>query len=180
MARSHLVSRQLSACLIIAEVSPLLRRRLQGRIPHACQTRMRPMDGCRGDFTPPGPHLFARPHRPPSRRGRSRNPAKRSSLARPGSVLRILSRRQRSGPGRQPSNRVDRPGRETPRAKRRITCRLWSFVKPFPATRRCSCHDAFIDESYIVPSPGNGCPCHSSRSRPRQQSGAGTLSPHRL
>jgi ribosomal protein S18 acetylase RimI-like enzyme len=29
-------------------------------------------------------------------------------------------------------------------------------VKPFPATKRCSCHDAFIDELYIVPSPGNG------------------------
>ena len=44
----------------------------------------------------------------------------RPALARPDPVLRILPRRQRRGHRRQPPDRLDRPGRQTHRAKRGV------------------------------------------------------------
>src|SRR5947207_10664468 len=72
-----------------------------------------------GNFAPPGSYFFARSERPPPRRRRDGSLSKRSSLARLDFVLRILPWRQRRGVRRQPSDGLDRPRRQTPRAKRR-------------------------------------------------------------
>ena len=92
LARADLVPCQLSADRIAAEVSPLLRRRLQGRV----SDRFRQVHdvvggGCR-DIAPLTQLFLRRTRRPRPVHGSDALPA-RSALARPGAVLRILPRR---------------------------------------------------------------------------------------
>ncbi len=61
--------------------------------------------------------------------GEAETVPERSSLARSRSVPRIFSRRYRSGRGRKPPDRMDRPGGQIDRAKRRL---IWkrSWLQP--------------------------------------------------
>src|SRR5215467_5043424 len=99
---------------------------------HAREPRVRPLAGFRGNFTPPRPYFFARSHRPAPRGRRNGSLPKRSSLARLDFVLRILPWRQRCWPRRQPSDRLDRPCRKTPRAKRGIIMSSLEFREAIP------------------------------------------------
>ena len=67
------------------------------------------------------PHLHARRHRPAAGLRRRAEVPGRSALARSYSVLRILSRRQRRRPGRQPPDRLDGAGRLADRRVAEVT-----------------------------------------------------------
>src|SRR5713226_3034519 len=112
LARARLVSGQLLTRGIPPEISPLLRRRFQSRMPHALAFGIRFVASSRGNFTPSDPHFSPRFEWPPARCGWRRALSERSALARPYPFLRILSRRQWRRDGRKPSNRLDRPGRK--------------------------------------------------------------------
>src|SRR5258708_4462742 len=90
-------------------------------MPDGVRQPGRSLAGCPGDFTPPGAHLPSRQGRPSSRGGRDGMFQPGSPVARPHLVLRIFSRRQWRWHWRQPPNRVDRFGRQTDRAERRVT-----------------------------------------------------------
>src|SRR5262249_23583120 len=120
LARADLDAGQLSADRIVAEVSSLLRRRLQSSLPVALQRRIGFVASLYRTLPPALPHFCARQRRPPSGLWRTRLLSARSSLARLDSLPRILSWRQRRRHRRQPPDGLDRPGREAARAERRI------------------------------------------------------------
>ena len=113
LARADLVPGQLPDHRVAAEVPPLLRRRLQGRVPHrlgpASSPSARWPTSCRGRLT----RLFLRDEqRPPAGLRRPRQAADRPALPRPPAVPRVLPRRHRPRRGRVPPDRLDRPGRQ--------------------------------------------------------------------
>ena len=89
-----------------------------------------------------GEAVLARRTRPPPLPRRRPPLRRRSALARPDSVLRILPRRQRPRLRRQPSNRLDRAGRcgcwtnsSTANARKRRSCRAPPIWFP-PSSRK--------------------------------------------
>lgn len=101
-----------------AEIPSLSRRHLPSRISLRLRPEEEPLGGIGGTLPPAFTHFPARWQRAPSGIRRSRENPDRSFLARPCSVPRIFSRRYRRRPGRQSSDRLDRPCREINRAKR--------------------------------------------------------------
>src|SRR5262249_19272494 len=89
-----------------AEVPPLLRRRLQGRVPRALGQAAHPRRGRRRAVSAPDPAGDARREGPEAGAGR-RADAGRPALPRPRAVPRILPRRHGAGPGRQPPDGLD-------------------------------------------------------------------------
>ena len=97
----------------LRDVPPLLRRRLPGRASHGLRREL-PLDRVADDLAARLVAIF--------RRGRRRDGARCSAttsapdasrLARRPAVPRVLPRRHRRGPGRQPPDRLDRPRRAT-------------------------------------------------------------------
>ena len=94
----------------------VLRRQPEGRMPDRIGQRDEPAGGLRGDRPPPGLDLPARRGRPPARVRRDRALSVRSELERAAPVPRVLPRRQRGRPRRQPPDRLDGPGRAAVRS----------------------------------------------------------------
>ena len=94
-----------------AAVLPLLRRRLQGRVPDRLGPDDEPLRSEQGAREPSRPHLPARREGPPAGVRRRGEVPDRSALARLHPVLRVLPRRQRRRARREPSDRLDGPRR---------------------------------------------------------------------
>src|SRR5204862_5050210 len=121
LARPHLVSRQLPAGGIAAKISSLLRGRFQSGVPHEFQNRVRSLAGSCGNFPAVDSYFSSRFKRASARGWRYPAFSERPALARPHPFLRMLSWRRWLGDWRQPSNRLDRPGRKADRTEWRIT-----------------------------------------------------------
>src|SRR6266568_4458244 len=80
-----------------------------------------PVGSGRRALTSADPNLPARPRRPAAALWRRGAIPDRSPLARPDSLLRIFSRRQRRGHRRKPPDGMDRPARQAHATKSRIT-----------------------------------------------------------
>ena len=92
----------------LAAVLRLLRRRLHRRMPHRLRPADEPVPGGRGDRAPAGRTSSCKDkdgRRPVY--GGAREVPGRSALARLPAVLRVLPRRQRRRPRRQPPDRLD-------------------------------------------------------------------------
>ena len=116
---------------VAAEVPPLSRRRLHGRVPD----RLGPDDdaaGGRGRAVAAAVAIFLRDDRRPARRCSA---ATSCSSSDPHwrdlhSVLRVLPRRHRRGPRREPPDRLDGAGRQAAAAERRTGTTLTSPRRP--------------------------------------------------
>ena len=86
----------------------LLRRHVQDRVPDRIRHDDEPVRSREGDFRSSDADLPARCQRTPAGVRRHREVSERSSLARPGPLLRVLPRRQRRGARRESPDRVDR------------------------------------------------------------------------
>src|SRR5204862_192712 len=95
-----------------AEVSLLLRRRLQGGVPDRLREVPYTARNRRRALAAPVPPFPARQLRSPPRPWRQRAPTKRPPFPRLRAVLRILPRRQRPRRRRLAPNRLDRPRRQ--------------------------------------------------------------------
>ena len=98
--------------------APLLRRRLQGRVPDRLRPDAEPAPGVDRDRPAAVGHVPARRGRAAAGVRRDREVPDRPALARPDPVPRVLPRRQRRRARRQPPDRVDRDGRAAARARR--------------------------------------------------------------
>src|ERR1700722_3598815 len=108
-----MVSDELPADRIAAEVPSLSGRGLQSGMPHAVRPDDDAMAGGRRDLAAPLAGVSAgRTGEPPRHRRKSIIP-ERSALARLDPVPRVLPRRDRAGLRPQPSNRMDGPSGKT-------------------------------------------------------------------
>ncbi|MFO0948061.1 MAG: glucosidase [Planctomycetota bacterium] len=114
LARAHLVSRQLPHDRVAPKVPSLLRRFLEGRTPHPFEPVGKPLRGRQRDQSTVDSH-FPRgsiPWRSAGRLRRRRALPKRSPLARPHPLLRILPCRDRRRARGKPPNWLDRARRQ--------------------------------------------------------------------
>src|ERR1700683_4500666 len=93
-------------------------------MPHRVRTAEDLVERRGGTFAPPFAH-FSAARRSASRERNVRGASERSLLARPDSLLRILSWRERRKPRREPSDRLDGPRCQTGGAKRRVKGGCW-------------------------------------------------------
>ncbi len=122
LAWSDLDAREHSAHPGAAELLPVLRRQLQDRMPDRVREDDESLRGEQGDRRSAHADLYPRRTRPATRLWRRGEVPDRSVLARPHSVLRILSRRQWRRTGRQPSDRLDRTGGQAHPTERPTGC----------------------------------------------------------
>src|SRR5207237_4026485 len=115
------VIRDLLPQLVVAEVPLRLRRHSQGGVPDRFRATAEPLSGRRRALAAAHPYLSARQGRAPAGLRRDGNAPAGPPLARPGSLLRILPRRQRRRRGREPPDGLDGPRRQAPAAERRVT-----------------------------------------------------------
>ena len=89
-------------------VLPVLRRQLQGRMPHGVRQDDESLRGGQGDRRSAHRDIYSRRARPATRLRRHGEVPVRSALARPHPLLRVLPRRQRRRARRKPPDRLDR------------------------------------------------------------------------
>ena len=116
LARAGVVSDEHRDPARAAPAARVLRRRAEGGVPDGLRRRDEPARGRRGDRSPADLDLRARPGRAAARVRRDRGVPVRPALARPAAVPRVLPRRQRGRPRRQPPDGLDRARRAAARA----------------------------------------------------------------
>src|SRR5437899_11242636 len=110
LARPDLVSYELLARRVAAEISPLPRRRLQGRVPDWIGKDDDPVGGSGRTVAPHDKHILAGREGTSPRVRRSGEVSDRPTLARFGAVSRVLLRRVEYWSWGQPPGRMDRFG----------------------------------------------------------------------
>ncbi len=118
-----------------AEPVPVLRRRLQGPVPHGFGPVHDAVRSRAGDCSGGWRHVPARRQRTTARLRRLGQVPERPALARPDSVLRVLPRRQRRGPRGQPPDRLDGSRRAPPRSLRARRCQGHAGNRAWQADR---------------------------------------------
>ena len=130
----------------LAEVSPLLRRRVSRRVPHAVRGDDVAVGRESGIIPAPDAHLPARRRRSASGLWRERAVSAGSALAGLRAVLRVLPRRYGCGTGGEPPDRVDGAGGEAAGSDgRAVAPRPWCLCQA--VCRRsgvCSCAPAAV------------------------------------
>src|SRR5207245_3201505 len=121
LAGPRVAPRQLPPHRVVAEVPLLLRRHSQGRVPDWVRGTAEPLAGRRRALAAAHPDLSARQGRAPAGLRRDGNAPAGPPLARPGSLPRILPRRQRRRRGREPPAGLDGPRRQAPAAEPPVT-----------------------------------------------------------
>ena len=126
LARSGVVPDERPAHSRALPVPCLLRRRLPRGVSDRLRQADEPPRGREGDLRSPAAHFPARRARPASGVRRHGTVPEGPALARLHSVPRVLPRRQRRRPRRQPPDRVDGPGRRARADLRTVGARTWS------------------------------------------------------
>src|SRR5262249_34575975 len=124
LARAGVVPAQLPAHRVAAEVPLLPRELLPGRVSGGLGEVARPLGGGGEDLAALDADLPAWPRRPPSGLRWNGEVPERPALPGSDPVPRVLPRRQRRRPRREPSDRLDEPGGEADPAERRVSRRL--------------------------------------------------------
>ena len=101
---------------------PVLRRHLQGRVPHRLGPDDEPLRGGPGDLGAAHPHLSPERGRPAAGLRRHGDVPGRPPLARPHPVLRVLPRGQRGRAGCEPPDGMDRDRGQAHPALRAARC----------------------------------------------------------